>query len=239
MHRVDVRILRRRTGACLLAMALSAAVCPPRAAESADSLPDLLRRLDRASHLYLDSVLNFSCDETLRESGKRNIIRRFNYIFIYDKKKGFVDFRTAGGRSPESSVDPAELGIRYLQRSYLWVLVFHKTRQPLHHYKIEGREAVLGRQALKVSFEPVKPYKEKLNDWTGTAWVDPETYQLLRVEAMTVEDHAKYVQMQADRVTASHGRPVPLSRWVVSNSKRRVDRAAEISLWSRCDRAAK
>jgi hypothetical protein len=216
MHRVGVRILRRRAAAWALAVALTAAARPlSLAAPEADSLGDLLRGLDRASRLYLDSVLRFSCDETLRESGKKNMIRRYNYIFVYDPKKGFVDFRTAGGRSPEKSVDPAELGFRYLQRSYFWVLVFHKTRQPLHRYKIEGREVVLGREAVKVSFEPVKPYKEKLNDWAGTAWVDPQTFQLLRVEAMTAEDRARFIQMQADRVTVSHGRPVPLSRWVV------------------------
>src|SRR5713101_2542471 len=75
-----------------------------------------------------------------------------------------------------------------------WVLIFHKTRQPVHHYQLAGREFVSGREAVKVSFEPLKPYKEGLNDWYGTAWVDTSTFQLLRVEAMKVEDHAAFVQ---------------------------------------------
>ena len=194
-------------------MVLATAAFPAQAIEAEDSLPDLLRGLDRASRLYLDSVLRFSCDETIRESGLKQRIHKFNYIFIYDKKKGFVDYRTATAGA-EHPVDPAKIGLRYLERSYFWVLLFHKTRQPLHRYKIEGREVVSGREAVRVSFEPVKPYKEKLNDWAGTAWVDPDTYQLLRVEAMTVEDHAAFVQMQEDRVNASHGRAIPVSRWV-------------------------
>ena len=70
---------------------------------------------------------SFSCDETITESGGKQSIHKFSYIYIYDDKKGFVDYRTARGRRAERPVDPGKFGIRYLQRSYFWVLIFHKT----------------------------------------------------------------------------------------------------------------
>ena len=207
-----VRVVSRYALAWLLGVILVTGSTRPM--ESGDDLATVLDRLSRASRLYLDTALRFACDETITESGYKQRIHKFNYIYIYDQKKGFLDYRTLSARAEAKPVDPASLGLRFLERSFFWVLIFHKTRQPLHHYQLEGREQVSGREALKVSFEPIKPYKEKLNRWVGTAWVDPDSFQLLRVEAKPVEDHAAYLQMQKDRLDASHGRPIPLSRWV-------------------------
>ena len=211
-----VRLAWRCSRAWLLALALTGAAWPLQAVEPEESLPELLRGLDRASRLYLDSVLRFSCDETITESGGKQSIHKFSYIYIYDDKKGFVDYRTARGRRAERPVDPGKFGIRYLQRSYFWVLIFHKTRQPVHRYQLAGREFISGREAVKVSFEPLKPYKEGLNDWYGIAWVDTDTFQLLLVEAMKVEDHAAFVQMKEDRANIAHMRSIPLERLSVA-----------------------
>jgi len=62
--------------------------------------------------------------------------------------------------------------------------VFGAARQKLHRYQILGEDTALGRTALKLRFEPIPPYREELNSWFGTAWIDRETSQLLRVEAM-------------------------------------------------------
>jgi hypothetical protein len=215
LRATGTRILHPSSRGLLLALLVAVGAVRIHAQESEPALPDLLSRLDRASRLYLDSVLRFSCDETITETGLSQAIHRFNYLFIYDEKKGFVDYRTLSGRLKAKPVDPAGLGHRYLQRSYLWVLVFHKTRQPLHRYRLEGREIFSGKDSWKVSFEPQKPFKEDLNDWFGTAWVDARTFQVLHVEAMRVDDHAAFVQMQQDRLDAARGRPIPVSRWVV------------------------
>jgi hypothetical protein len=182
-------------------------------AGSEDELGRVLAGLERASSLYLDSSLRFACDETISASRKAKT-QRFSYIFIYDRQQGFQDYRTSPHSTGGKPVDPASLGFRYLERSYFWVMIFNRTRQPLHHYHIEGTESVAGKKALKIRFEPVKPYREKLNDWFGIAWVDSQTFQILHVEAMSAKDHAAFQQLQADRLEAAHAGPVPMPRWV-------------------------
>ena len=48
---------------------------------------------------------------------------------------------------------------------------------------------MLGVPAVAIEFEPGPPIEEGVNDWYGTAWVDPEMGQLLRVIALTPKDH--------------------------------------------------
>ena len=50
---------------------------------------------------------------------------------------------------------------------------------------------------VPIRFDPVKPYIAKVNDWFGTAWVDLETTQLLRVEAMYVDDYLRQKTIDA------------------------------------------
>jgi len=46
----------------------------------------------------------------------------------------------------------------------------------------------LERDAIVVAFAAQPPFRVGANDWFGKAWVDAESYQLLRVEAMTPAD---------------------------------------------------
>jgi len=216
MENGPARASRRRfIMRCLLVWVLACVTINPgpRAGASVDDLSEVLVRLDRASRLYLDSALKFACDETISESSITRVwAHRFNYIFVYDAKKGFDDYRTYSSRPGARSVDPASFGFRYLQRSYMWALVFHKSRQPFHHYRLEGRERLSGREVLRVTFEPLAPYRPNFNDFFGTAWVDLATFQLLRVEAMRAKDHAVFEQVQKDRAEVAQGAPLPLFR---------------------------
>ncbi|MCP4039823.1 MAG: hypothetical protein GY733_22960, partial [bacterium] len=38
------------------------------------------------------------------------------------------------------------------------------------------------------SFEPIPPVEDAINDWHGRAWVDEETSQVLRVEAVPAQE---------------------------------------------------
>ena len=87
---------------------------------------------------------------------------------------------------------------RFLSQAYSWAFVFAAARQRLHRYEILGEDTALGRTALKLRFEPIPPYREELNSWFGTAWIDRETSQLLRVEAMKSDQHAEEGRLEAD-----------------------------------------
>ena len=175
----------------------------------APPLDELLRGMDRASFLYLDTALRFACTETIVESGmgaaKR--VHRFEYLFVYDKKHGFQDYRTLRQGKDRRRVDPDEEGVGlFLERAYMWVLLFNRTRQGKYHYQTLDIETIDDVATVQVRFQPIPPYQEGINDWIGTAWVDPSTYQIVKVEAMKIKNFEAFTGMQKD---ASEVHPLP------------------------------
>ena len=164
--------------------------------------------MDRASFLYLDTALRFACTETIVESrtGTKQV-HRFEYLFVYDKEHGFQDYRMLSQGKNRRPVNPVEEGVGlFLERAYMWVLLFNRTRQEKYHYRILGLETIDDVATVQVRFQPVPPYQEEINDWIGTAWVDPSTYQIVKVEAMKVKDFEAFTGMQKD---ASEVDPLP------------------------------
>lgn len=158
----------------------------------------IMRGLDRASYLYLDSALRFACQEKIFErSPGWSRSHRFDYLFVYDKVSGFQDYRTDRGKGGKEQTDPAAVGVkRFLARAYMWFLLFNRTRQDKHRYRLLGSEKMHGVRSVKIEFEPIPPFEEGINDWFGTAWVDPAGFQLLRVKAMKSIDHERWQELQ-------------------------------------------
>jgi len=164
------------------------------------ALPEILIGLDRASRLYLDTALHFTCNETITvpfEGAHR--VGRFQYIFVHGPDGAFLDYRMPRGKGVRQEADPGKLGFQsYLQRAYFWVLVFNSARQRHFHYTALGKGEALGVMAQLIRFEPIPPYREAINDWFGTAWVDPQTFQILRVQAMKADKHETWERMRRD-----------------------------------------
>ena len=187
----------------LMVLMLSRAPAPevPAAAQVPGDarLEDLLERLARVSELYRDAALRFSCEETITDSGLGGGTSRFDYIYVFDPRDGFKDYRTrkVRGRLRRVTLEKSRVP-RFLSQAYSWAFVFAAARQRLHRYEILGEDTVLGRTALRLRFEPIPPYWEELNSWFGTAWIDRETSQLLRVEAMRPDQRAEQGRLEAD-----------------------------------------
>ena len=164
-------------------------------AENAVRLQTILQRMARTASLFRDTALEFACREKISWRGFGEPGQAaFEYVFVYDDEKGFQDYRTipflGKRRKAPKEISPDDQGVPwYLRSAYLWVFVFRDSRQFLHHYRLAGEEEILGVQAVKIEFEPILPIQTKLNDWYGTAWVDPELGQLLKVVAFSPEDH--------------------------------------------------
>jgi hypothetical protein len=181
------------------ACALSACVAT---ADETPEVRDLLERLDRSAATYRANALKFTCEETIKWSGRaggysRELIggrERFGYVFSYEDDEGFSDYRTRLkrrlGSKPPRRVTPEEYSVpRYLGSAYLWIFTFKRSRWARHEYEVVGEETVLDRAATVLKFTPRPPVRGGVNDWYGKAWVDTETAQLLKVEAVTPEDH--------------------------------------------------
>jgi hypothetical protein len=192
----DSRPLRRTAWLLLAAAAVAGAGVP-----APPNLDTVLRGLDRASYLYLDAALRFACDEKIVERNPgRRIAHRFEYLFVYDETHGFQDYRMVVRKGTREPANPTALGVgRFLERAYMWVLIFNRTRQPRHGYELLGFDKVRDLPALKVHFEPIPPFQKSINDWFGTAWVDPETFQILKVVARQAADEEEWRLLQHDR----------------------------------------
>jgi hypothetical protein len=84
-----------------------------------------------------------------------------------------------------------------IARPSLWTGLFYEVRQPYFRYEIAGRQVVLGRSTIRVTFEPApgKQIIKDVNDWMGSAWVDAETFQVVKVVARDAAQHADYREL--------------------------------------------
>ena len=165
---------------CLLFVSIAPAGPP--------SLEALQQRLARTAALFHDTALSFTCREIIQWNGPgRPGEARFEYVFVHEENE-IKDYRTPAvmgkrTRAPEE-ISPDDYDVPlYLRSAYLWIFVFKPSRHRYHHYRVVGEEEVLGIPAIKIEFEPIPPYQKKINVWFGTAWVDPEMGQLLKVVA--------------------------------------------------------
>jgi hypothetical protein len=164
--------------------------CPGRvlAAEApAIDLQQLLDRLGRVAWLYADTALRFSCRETITADNQSP--HHYDYIYTPDENGRFKDYRTRTVGHGGQEVDLKDEHLpRWLGQAYSWVFIFRADKRQRYHFVATDGDEVLGRPAIRLTFEPIPPYEEGLNDWSGTAFIDRETSQILRVEASSLND---------------------------------------------------
>jgi hypothetical protein len=163
---------------------------------------EFLERLGRVATLYRDRALGFTCEETIyfRIGDELSSIHRFDYIYRQSETAGgLIDFRTPRGKGrKEGAEDGPRVRLEdldlpaYLLRSYSWVFVFDEAARPLYDYEVESWEHVGTSRAVRVRFEGKPPFREGINDWIGHAWIDPKTYQILRVRAVKSDEWGQY-----------------------------------------------
>jgi VWFA-related protein len=181
-----------------------------------------LAALARSAERYRAAALSFACDETIVVSlfnGAGGFRRResheLQYIYTFVEPppdaspatfQRLRDYRTRRGEDPLSDREPQEVRLSSLDlpsvmvRAYSWAFLFQKGLQPHYRFALAGNERVLDREAQVISFEPIPPMVAGFNDWFGRAWVDAETRQVLRVEALQAGDHAELDAIERDRL---------------------------------------
>lgn len=202
----------------LAAGVLPAGQVPP----ARPSLEALLVRLDKVASLYRDTALSFACNETITYAapGTRPEVRKLQYIYVYDDRRDLTDYRTER-RRPRPGVEPKPIDLRrtdlpvFVSRAYSWVFTFERGKQSLHRFTMLDDAIALGRQAYAIRFEPIPPLQQDINDWFGTVWIDRDSLQFLRVEAMKADQLAEKQRFErhvgAPRPEGAHDRTTSYS----------------------------
>lgn len=199
----------RHVGRAALLLILAAAVAAPAAAAD---LERVLERLARAADLYRDEALGFTCNESIHYSdARRAVLRRFRYIYRRSPDGELQEYREplrAASRGPDAhSASALPLGAMF--RPYSWMFVFAREKREAYRYELEGEQSVLGRRTLRVRFDAVEPYVQDINEFYGTAYVDLETFQPVRVEAYRVNDRHRLTRYTTDFDVVKNGMRFP------------------------------
>lgn len=144
----------------------------------------LLARLAGISWLYSDTALRFTCRETI--AAEPGGTYHYEYVYVRGPDGRLQDYRTRAGSRSGKAIDIAAARLpRWLAQAYCWAFIFGPRRWSQFRYQLQGETEMLGRPAFLVRFEPSGLPVKDVNDWYGTAWIDQQTLQLLRVEAQT------------------------------------------------------
>ena len=175
------------------------------AGEPGPDLTPLLDRLGRIAWLYADAALSFSCRETITVDDKSP--HRYDYIYTHDEDGRFRDYRTRPSRRSGREVKlRTERLPRWFGQAYSWVFIFRRDRRERFRFTVGDGGEVLGRPAVRIDFEPIPPFEQGVNDWVGTAFIDREATQILRVEASPPADFLERSKFTA-ALEAQHDLP--------------------------------
>jgi hypothetical protein len=198
----------RTAGAVLIIAAFTlvahAQVLPPADPGPGSRGPESLAGVAR---LYRDSALSFSCREEITSRSIRKKDYAFQYVYVFDDRKGFMDHRTRPADRKGREVDPGEYKIpQFLRQAYSWAFLFDAASAGQHRFQRGGDDEILGRPAVRLKFEPADQAAIGSQSWFGTAWIDRESCQILKVEAQKPEHHARRLEFEAEIPRAAEHR---------------------------------
>lgn len=186
------------------------------AAQSDSELEQLLDGLAAVAVMYQDNALGFTCDEIIHhhsDEGRKDY--KFTYIYI-NGDEGLVDYRVKyGSAGKKKAPTPIDLSTYRLPaalfRAYSWIFVFREDRRDRYRFELIGEETMHARPALKLRFAPIPPFQHAVNEFFGTAWIDTETLQLLRVEAVHHRDRKRQEWLQREWEQPSNDARLPIA----------------------------
>jgi hypothetical protein len=190
--------IARVVGVGVIIFALGSAIhqALPLAAGSGSQAPQCLAGVAR---LYRDSALSFLCREEITTRSIRKKDYTFQYVYVFDDRKGFMDHRTRPSDRKGREVDPGKYAIpQFLRQAYSWAFYFDASATGQHRFELGGNEEVLDRPAVRLRFAPADEAAIGSQSWFGTAWIDRETCQILKVEAQKPEHHARQMEFEAE-----------------------------------------
>jgi hypothetical protein len=191
--------LSKAATGCLVAVLVGVLLVPAPAA-AADSLQELLARTGDQVTSFLDLISDMNCTEhvtqlKLGDSGKtvEKQESAFDYLILLSNTGGelnLVESRIAS----DPKAKPKEGAPLLLSNGFSTLfLIFHPYYAAGFEFRLDGQETIDARTFTKVHFEHIRGTRtpaalavrgrEYPLDLAGTAWIDPETGGIAKLEA--------------------------------------------------------
>ena len=198
-----VRPCRRTATAFLLPAVLVAALCfrdTTSWSPEAQKLNDLLGRTTEQTSGFLDQFSDVKCTEQVRQEklGKDNKVdlkedSTYDYLVILTNAGGELNISESRIPVREAKRDRKNTSMLLSNGFATLFLIFHPYYAEAFRFALSGDEIVSGRLMERVTFEHVPGMKspaalalrgrEYPLELAGTAWIDPQTGSITKIEA--------------------------------------------------------
>ncbi len=192
------RLVRVLAVLAALVAACYAAEAP--ASPEAQKLNDLLTRTADHTSVFLDQFSDVKCTEQVRQEklGKDNKVElkedsTFDYLVILTNAKGELNLSESRLPIHEAKRDRKNTSMLLSNGFATLFLVFHPYYAAAFTFNLAGEDTAAGRLLEKVKFQHVPGMKspaalalrgrEYPLELTGTAWIDPQTGTIAKIEA--------------------------------------------------------
>lgn len=187
---------------CAISVAVLASVCF--AAESpapeARHLNDLLERTAGQTSVFLDQFSDVKCTEQVRQEklGKDDKVElkedsAYDYLVILTNNGGELSLSESRIPLHEAKKDRKNTSMLISNGFATLFLVFHPLYAEAFKFTLAGQDVIEGHTVEKISFQHIQGMKspaalalrgrEYPLELTGTAWIDPGTGSIVRIQA--------------------------------------------------------
>jgi hypothetical protein len=200
----DLRPIARQYGLWGALLSLVAGFCfasdPPARAPDAQRLNDLLARTADQTSGFLDLFSDVKCTELVRQEklGKDDKVElkeesTFDYLVILTNAGGELNLSESRIPVHEPKRDKKNTPMLLSNGFATLFLVFHPYYSEAFKFNLDGEEVLGGRVLQKIGFQHVPGMKspaalalrgrEYPLELGGTAWVDPQTGSIVKIQA--------------------------------------------------------
>lgn len=169
-------------------------------APEAQHLNDILERTAGRTSVFLDQFSDVKCTEQVRQEklGKDNKVElkedsTFDYLVILTNTGGELNLSESRIPVHEAKKDRKNTSLLLSNGFATLFLVFHPVYSGAFRFTLAGQDVIAGHNVEKVSFQHVPGMKspaalalrgrEYPLELMGTAWIDPETGSIVKIEA--------------------------------------------------------
>lgn len=198
-HALKIANLAAR-GIIFVAILATSCLAAESGAPEARHLSNLLERTAGQTSVFLDQFSDVKCTEQVRQEklGKDDKVElkeesAYDYLVIMTNNGGELSLSESRIPLHEAKKDRKNTSMLLSNGFATLFLVFHPLYSEAFHFTLAGQEVIAGHTFEKIAFQHIPGMKtpaalalrgrEYPLELTGTAWVDPDTGSIIKIQA--------------------------------------------------------